>query len=63
MHQKGEVERKYGVPMSERTSDYVPRSDYEEQALEVSAWMAFCSGVLRPYNKCKPAQVLWWARV
>eukprot|EP00955_Chlamydomonas_euryale_P087254 364281-Chlamydomonas_euryale.AAC.1 len=33
-HQKAEVERKYGVPMSERTSDYVPRADYEDVILE-----------------------------
>ncbi|GAX75484.1 hypothetical protein CEUSTIGMA_g2927.t1 [Chlamydomonas eustigma] len=34
-HQKLEIERKFGVPMSERNSDYVPRADYDDQTLEV----------------------------
>ncbi|KAG1678296.1 hypothetical protein FOA52_013917 [Chlamydomonas sp. UWO 241] len=38
IHQKAEVERKYGVPMSERTSDFVPRSDYEDARLEVAGF-------------------------
>ena len=45
-HQKQELEHKFGVPMSERQMEFIPRSDYEEQELEVQGLKDQLVGVL-----------------
>ena len=44
--QKQELEHKFGVPMSERQTDFIPRSDFEEQGLEVQGLKDQLVGVL-----------------